>query len=184
VIEQIRISSLSACYAESLRPWARKSPDFPFDALGASRQANRTTWPNIQMPLNSALYSGYEKRKIIRKVLADEIGVTAFDVSEIGSMRGISDRVMEPHGQEPLAPLVRRNPPKLQSSFANRRRGSYGGQEATEDTRIPARPGGRGFLRRRVKAIAERIGRDHRESFPAHNFSSPKRKTLKQLAYL
>jgi len=40
-----------------------------------------------------------------------------------------------------VAPLVRRNPPKLQSSFA----------KATEDTRIPPRPGGRGFLRRRVK---------------------------------
>lgn len=30
-----------------------------------------------------------------------------------------------------------------------------------------------------VKAIAERIGRDHRESFSAHNFSSPKWKTLR-----
>jgi len=25
---------------------------------------------------------------------------------------------VEPHGQEPVAPAVRRNPPKLQSSFA------------------------------------------------------------------
>ena len=48
---------------------------------------------------------------------------------------------MEPHGQEPVAPVARRNPPKLQSSFA----------KASEDTRIPPRPGDRGFLRRRVK---------------------------------
>ena len=48
---------------------------------------------------------------------------------------------VEPHGQEPVAPAVRRNPPKLQSSFA----------KASEDTRIPPRPGGHGFLRRRVK---------------------------------
>jgi hypothetical protein len=46
---------------------------------------------------------------------------------------------VEPHGQEPVAPAVRRNPPKLQS-FA----------KASEDTRIPPRLGGRGFLRRRV----------------------------------
>jgi hypothetical protein len=50
---------------------------------------------------------------------------------------------VEPHGQEPVAPAVRRNPPKLQSSFA----------KASEDTRIPPRPGGHGFLRRRVKAL-------------------------------
>ena len=36
--------------------------------------------------------------------------------------------------------MVRRNPPKLQSSFA----------KASEDTRIPPRSGDRGFLRRRV----------------------------------
>ncbi len=49
-------------------------------------------------------------------------------------------RAVEPHGQEPVAPGVRRNPPKLQSSFA----------KASEDTRIPTQPGGPGFLRRRV----------------------------------
>jgi hypothetical protein len=75
------------------------------------------------MSLNFALYSGYEKRGIARKALADEIGETAFDVSEIGKQREISDRV--------------------------------------------------------VKAIAERIGRDHQESFSAHNFSLPKWKTLR-----
>ena len=48
---------------------------------------------------------------------------------------------VEPHGQEPVAPMFRRNPPKLQSSFA----------KASEDTRIPPRSGDRGFLRRRVK---------------------------------
>jgi hypothetical protein len=32
-----------------------------------------------------------------------------------------------------------------------------------------------------MKAIAEKIGRGHRESYPAHNFSSPKWKTLKRL---
>jgi len=36
--------------------------------------------------------------------------------------------------------MVRRNPPKLQSSFA----------KASEDTRIPPRSRDRGFLRRRV----------------------------------
>jgi len=76
----------------------------------------------IQMSLNFALYSGYEKRRITRKVLADKLGVTAFHSSEIVDKRRISDHVVEPHGQEPVAPLVRRNPPKLQSSFANRRR--------------------------------------------------------------
>ncbi len=40
-----------------------------------------------------------------------------------------------------MAPAVPRNPPKLQSSFA----------KASEDTRIPPRPGDRGFLRRRVR---------------------------------
>ena len=57
-------------------------------------------------------------------------------------------KAVEPHGQEPVAPLVRRNPPKLQSSFA----------KATEDTRIPPRPRGRGFLRRRVKAAVGKVG--------------------------
>ena len=93
----------------------------PRQAAGNGPQA-------IQMSLNFALYSGYEKRKITRKVLADKLGVTAFSSSEIGNEKGISERVM--------------------------------------------------------KAIAEKIGRDHRESFPAHNFSLPKWKTLKQLAYL
>ena len=39
--------------------------------------------------------------------------------------------------------MVRRNPPKLQSSFA----------QASEDTRVPPRSGDRGFLRRRVNRI-------------------------------
>ena len=49
-------------------------------------------------------------------------------------------RTVEPHGQEPVTPSARRNPPKLQSSFA----------EASEGTRIPPRSGDRGSLRRRV----------------------------------
>ena len=57
---------------------------------------------------------------------------------------------VEPHGQEPVAPVARRNPPKLQSSFA----------KASEDTRIPPRAGDRGFLRRRVK-------------YPAHQNTNP-----------
>jgi hypothetical protein len=57
---------------------------------------------------------------------------------------------VELKGQEPLLPAVWRNPPNLQSSFANRRRLGYGGQEASEDTLIPPRPEGCGFLRRRV----------------------------------
>ena len=58
----------------------------------------------------------------------------------------LSTHPVEPHGQEPVAPAVRRNPPKLQSSFA----------KASEDTRIPPRSGDRGFLRRRVrKSVAE-----------------------------
>ena len=48
---------------------------------------------------------------------------------------------VEPHGQERVAPMVRRNPPKLQSSFA----------KASEDTRVPPRSGELGILRRRVK---------------------------------
>jgi len=43
--------------------------------------------------------------------------------------------------------LSRLSPPKLQSSFA----------KASEDTRIPPRPGGRGFLRRRVKDLETRL---------------------------
>ena len=113
---------------KSLARWVRKSPNFPFYALGAVSRTNHITRPNIQMSLNFALYSGYEKRKITRKVLAGKLGVTAFHGSEIVDKRRILDRVM--------------------------------------------------------KAIAEKIGRGHRESFPAHNFSSPKWKTLKQLAYL
>ena len=50
-------------------------------------------------------------------------------------------RTVELHGQDPVAPSVRRNPPELQSSFA----------EASEDTRIPPRSGGRGSFRRRVE---------------------------------
>jgi hypothetical protein len=37
-----------------------------------------------------------------------------------------------------------------------------------------------GISARVVKAIAEKIGKDYWESFPAHNFSSPKWKTLKR----
>ena len=69
MIEQTRISSRPACYAEGLPLWARKSPDFPFYALGAGSRANQITWPNIQMSLNFALYSRYEKRKITLKRL-------------------------------------------------------------------------------------------------------------------
>jgi plasmid maintenance system antidote protein VapI len=47
------------------------------------------------MSLNFALYSGYEKRKITRKVLADKLGVTAFRSSEIVHKRRILDRVMK-----------------------------------------------------------------------------------------
>ena len=48
---------------------------------------------------------------------------------------------VEPHGQEPVAPMLRHNVPKLQSSFA----------KAPEDNRVPPRSGDRNFLRRRVK---------------------------------
>jgi hypothetical protein len=57
--------------------------------------------------------------------------------------RSSAKQEVEPHGQEPVARAVRRNPPKLQSSFA----------KASEDTRIPPRPGDRGFLRRRVEDL-------------------------------
>jgi hypothetical protein len=50
VIEQIRISSRPACYAESLMLWVWKSPDFPFYALGASWRASQITWPNNDVP--------------------------------------------------------------------------------------------------------------------------------------
>ena len=52
-----------------------------------------------------------------------------------------SSEKWSPTGRKPVAPAVRRNPPKLQSSFA----------KASEDTRLPPRSGGPGFLRRRVK---------------------------------
>jgi hypothetical protein len=103
----------------------RKSPKLSIYALWAGPRAIRITWPNIQMSLNFAQYSGYEKRKITRKVLTDKLDVIAFHSSEIAGQRRISDRVME--------------------------------------------------------AIAEKIGRSQRESYPAHNFSSPKWKTLKRL---
>jgi len=53
---------------------------------------------------------------------------------------------VEPRGQEPVAPMVRRNPPKLLSLFAK----ASDFAEPTMDTRIPPRSGNRGFLRRRV----------------------------------
>jgi plasmid maintenance system antidote protein VapI len=37
--------------------------------------------------------SGYEKRKITRKVLADKLGVTAFRISEIVDKKRILERV-------------------------------------------------------------------------------------------
>jgi len=49
----------------------------------------------------------------------------------------------EPHGQEPVAPAVRRSPPKLEPSCA----------KAPDDIRIPPRAGNRGLLRRRVIAV-------------------------------
>ena len=62
------------------------------------------------------------------------------DYSNVPQLRRVL-RILEkedyPEGPRRQA---RRNPPKLQSSFA----------KASEDTRIPPRPGGRGFLRRRV----------------------------------
>jgi hypothetical protein len=58
---------------------------------------------------------------------------------------------VEPHGQEPVAPLVRRNPPKLQSSFA----------KASEGTRIPPQSGDHGFGRRRVDVQLSFILRIH-----------------------
>ena len=47
---------------------------------------------------------------------------------------------VEPNGQEPVAPAVWRNPPKIWSSFA----------KASEDTRILPCSGDRGSVRRRV----------------------------------
>jgi len=58
---------------------------------------------------------------------------------------------VEPRGQEPVAPPVRRNPPKLQSSFAM----------ASEDTRIPPPHGKGGFLRRRGKFLPGEIPKDY-----------------------
>jgi NADH-quinone oxidoreductase subunit J len=59
----------------------------------------------------------------------------------LGLLAAIHLGRVEPHGQEPVAPAVRRNPPKLQSSFA----------KASEDTRTSPQTGDRGFLRRRAK---------------------------------
>ena len=62
--------------------------------------------------------------------IVESIGAAARTLQEV-----------EPHEQEPVAPMVRRNPPKLQSSFA----------KASEDTRVPPRSGDLGILRRQVK---------------------------------
>ena len=65
-------------------------------------------------------------------------------------LSGRTFKVEQPHGQEPVAPAVRRNPPKLQSSFAKASDFAKASPDRSEDTRIPPRSGDRGFLRRRL----------------------------------
>lgn len=69
---------------------------------------------------------------------------------------------MEPHGQEPVAPTVRRlvadrfssdTSPKHSAPARPRTGGQSSFAKASEDTRIPPRPGETGLLRRRVKNI-------------------------------
>jgi len=86
------------------------------------------------------------------EVIPAQAGIHSFLPFLDSRLRGNDERnvffnilQVEPHGQEPVAPMLRRNPPKLQSSFA----------KASEDTRIPPRSGDRGFLRRRVKITVE-----------------------------
>jgi hypothetical protein len=67
--------------------------------------------------------------------------------------RSSAKQEVEPHGQEPVVPAVRRNPPKLQSSFAKASDFAKASPDRSEDTRIPPRPGDRGFLRRRVEDL-------------------------------
>jgi len=67
--------------------------------------------------------------------------------------RSSAKQEVEPHGQEPVAPAVRRNPPKLQSSFAKASDFAKASPDRSEDTRIPPRPGDRGFLRRWVEDL-------------------------------
>jgi hypothetical protein len=57
---------------------------------------------------------------------------------------------VEPQGQELVEPLVPRNPPKLQSSFAKASDFAEASPDSSEDTRTPPRSGDRGSLRRRV----------------------------------
>jgi ferredoxin-NADP reductase len=64
---------------------------------------------------------------------------------------------VEPHRQEPVAAALRRNPPKLQSSFAKASDFAQASPDRSEDTRIPPRPGDRGFVRRRVKDAKEGV---------------------------
>jgi hypothetical protein len=65
-------------------------------------------------------------------------------------IKGLPLKDVEPHGQETVASLVRRNPPKLQSSFAKASDFAKASPDRSEDTRIPPRSGDRDFLRRRV----------------------------------
>jgi hypothetical protein len=67
--------------------------------------------------------------------------------------RSSSKQEVEPYGQEPVAPTVRRNPPKLQSSFTEASDFAKASPDRSEDTRIPPRPGDRGFQRRRVEDL-------------------------------
>ena len=77
-------------------------------------------------------------------IIIIQIHVTRIRVNQVGL-----------HGQEPVAPAVRRNPPKLQSSFACPP--IVGSVQ--EDTRIPPSSGDGGFLRRRVNIHAKRKGK-------------------------
>jgi len=58
---------------------------------------------------------------------------------------------VKPHGQEPAASMVQRNPPKLQSSFAKTSDFAEASPDRSEDICISPRPGNRDVLRRRAK---------------------------------
>jgi len=145
LIRYIHLNPLRAGLVKNLReldkyPWTghsvimgrRKNPLIP-EAQASESKVNPELPVNPACPVGEKHRTGVQEKKSLSEKTIEDV-LLHFDDT------------VEPHGQEPVAPAVRRNPPKLQSSFA----------KASEDTRIPPRPGGHGFLRRRVKMARRR----------------------------
>jgi len=123
--------NLGGNQVDEAEQWVRKSIEV--DARNGMR---------LSLAMNYGLYGKFFKQQGDKSRAREELGKAIEILKECGA-----DGLVEPHGQEPVAPMVRRNPPKLQSSFA----------KASEDTRIPPRSGDRGFLRRRVMKHEEEM---------------------------